>query len=86
MLHGGDIEDGDWVFHFTDALLIYDLDTWPDGAWVDTGTPLPALNLVPAETCTEDLTGGKIWLVGGGFSAYELYTDVYYLPISEGCL
>lgn len=84
---GGDIEDGDWVFHSTDLVEVLDLSTWPEGAWVDTGTPLPAANLFPPTACTEVLnpTGGEIWDVGGGLSAYSTTTDVYYLPIEEGC-
>jgi len=82
---GGDIEDGEWAFHATDLVEVLDLSTWPDGEWVDLGIPLTVPNLYPPTTCTETLTGGEIWEVGGGLTAYDTYTDVYYLPIGESC-
>jgi hypothetical protein len=82
---GGDIDDGEYAFHSTDQVLVYDLTNWPDGEWIDLEINLPVPNLVPATTCTENLSGGEIWLVGGGIDAYHLYTEVYYLPVGEGC-
>jgi hypothetical protein len=82
---GGDIEDGAWEFHATDLVEVLDLSTWPDGAWEDLGIPLPVPNLYPPTTCTETLAGGEIWEVGGGLSANDTYTEVYYLPIGENC-
>jgi hypothetical protein len=82
---GGDIEDGSGIFHATDLVEVLDITSYPEGAWVDLGIALPAANLFPPTTCTETLTGGEIWVVGGGLSAVETYSEVYYLPVGEGC-
>ena len=82
---GGDVDDGSDIFHSTVLIEVLDLSAWPAGEWVDLGIALPVSNLLPATTCTETLTGGEIWDVGGGFDAARITADVYYLPVEEGC-
>ena len=83
---GGDLS-GETIADLTDLVEMLDLSVWPGGAWADAGFTLPAPNLYTAMTCSETL-GGEIWDVGGvntGVVPWELYDEVYYLPIEEGC-
>ena len=71
----------------TDLVEVLDLSTWPEGEWTDLGRPLPAPNLSFASTCTDILTDGEIWIVGGSNTGevWQLYKEVYYLPINDTC-
>jgi uncharacterized membrane protein len=49
------------------------------------GDPLPQINAYPAGACSEALTGGEIWAVGGGLDGNTLYDTNLYRP-AEPCL
>jgi hypothetical protein len=83
---GGDMNGGN-ITDMTDLVEVLDLSAWPKGEWTDLGRPLPAPNLFVASTCTEVLTAGEIWNVGGADTGdpWHLYSEVYYLPIDDTC-
>ena len=74
---GGDL-DGGSAFDATDLVEELDLSTWPAGTWTDLHDPLPDPNIYPATACTEILTGGEIWAVGGANSSFEVFDTNYY--------
>jgi hypothetical protein len=74
---GGDL-DGGGAFDATNLVEELDLSTWPAGTWTDLHDPLPDPNIYPATTCTEILTGGEIWAVGGVNSSFEVFNSNYY--------
>ncbi len=76
--NGGGDRDG------TDLVEYLDLSTWPAGTW-DLGDPLPQDNLYPAGACTEAITGGETWAVGGADSNTIPYNTNLYHP-AEPCL
>ncbi|OGO62571.1 MAG: hypothetical protein A2030_11280 [Chloroflexi bacterium RBG_19FT_COMBO_50_10] len=84
---GGDL-DGGTESDATDLVEELDLSVWPGGSWTDFGDPLPEINIYPASTCSEVLTGGEIWSVGGGYvndvGDIILYDTNLYRP-SEPC-
>jgi len=82
---GGDMNGG-WIFDFTDQVEYLDLSTWPAGTWTELDDPLPKPNIYPASTCSEVLTGGEIWAVGGGDENLQPYSTNYYYPIPEPCV
>jgi N-acetylneuraminic acid mutarotase len=83
---GGDLNGGERA-DMTDLVEVLDLSSWPEGEWTDLGRPLPVPNLSVASTCTEVLTDGEIWNVGGVNTGetWHLYSEVYYLPIDDTC-
>jgi hypothetical protein len=83
---GGDL-NGVGIADMTDLVQVLDLSTWPEGKWTSLGRPLPAKNLSFASTCTDILTDGEIWMVGGSNTGetWHLYKEVYYLPINDTC-
>jgi N-acetylneuraminic acid mutarotase len=82
---GGDLNGGT-AFDASNLVDVLELSSWPEGAWAE-GPALPAANIYPATTCTENLAGGEIWNVGGlDVTPVWVVTDtVYYLPVGEGC-
>jgi N-acetylneuraminic acid mutarotase len=62
---GGEENGGDWL-NSSDQVDVLNLMDWPNGSWQDLGDPLPW----PSQgnfnnACTEVLTGGEIWALGG---------------------
>jgi hypothetical protein len=80
---GGDM-DGGGAFDQTDLVEELDLSAWPAGSWTDLNDPLPDPNFFPATTCSEVLTGGEIWSVGGVDDTFNVYDTNYYRP-TEAC-
>ena len=68
---------------------ILDLTNWPNGTWQELGDPLPK----PSQgnfnnACTEILTGGEIWSIGGTnrtVTPWEVFDTNLYYP-AEPCL
>lgn len=81
---GGDMNGGG-IFDHTNLIDVLELSTWPAGAWADAGFVLPAANISPATTCSEILTIGEIWDVGGANNSWSTYRGVLYLPMGETC-
>jgi N-acetylneuraminic acid mutarotase len=81
---GGEM-DGGSPFDTTDLVEVLDLSTWPDGSWTDFNDPLPDPNLGPSTACSELLTGGEIWAVGGLDPSSSVYDTNYYHPINDAC-
>jgi len=84
---GGDLNGGDRTNN-TNIMEILDLSTWPEGEWTDLGRSLPSKIIFFPSTCTEILTDGEIWMVGGTHTkGWDVYSTnkVYYLPIHETC-
>ena len=82
---GGDM-DGGSEFDATDLVDVLDLSAWPGGTWADLGDPLPAVNMYAATTCSEVMSGGEIWVVGGGDQyLIDPYDEVYYRTTGEAC-
>ena len=82
---GGD-QNGGTAFDVIDQVEFLDLSTWPAGTWLEFYDPLPKPNIYPASTCSEVLTGGEIWAVGGGDEFLNPYSTNYYYPIAEPCV
>jgi len=62
---GGD-EDGGTDGDTIDLVEVLDLSDWPNGSWQDLGDPLPKPSQANFNyACTEALTGGEIWSIGG---------------------
>ncbi len=62
---GGDMNGDDYL---DETALVENLDlaNWPQGNWTDTGHGIaPSLMFDSGGFCTEVLTGGEIWTVGG---------------------
>ena len=81
---GGDLNGGS-IFDHTNLIDVLDLTSWPAGAWADAGFVLPAANIAPATTCSETLTVGEIWDVGGANNSWSTYRGVLYLPMGVSC-
>jgi hypothetical protein len=82
---GGDA-DGGTQGDPTDMVESLDLSTWPGGAWVDIVDPLPlTIEGNSAGFCSESVSGGEIWSVGGAENWGHLLEDVYYRPTGEPC-
>jgi uncharacterized membrane protein/N-acetylneuraminic acid mutarotase len=79
---GGDANGGD-DFDATDIVERLDLTLWPGGAWTDISDPLPE-PLMTASFCSEGLTGGEIWAVGG-LDLFDNPVDFMYYRPSEPC-
>ena len=61
-----------------------DLSAWPGGSWVNIGDLLPAPRMANLGFCSEAVTGGEIWSVGGLDANDDPTVDVVYRP-SEPC-
>jgi uncharacterized repeat protein (TIGR01451 family) len=60
-------EDGGGFFDPSDLFERLDLSGWPEGAWMDTGDPLPIqVTANNAGFCAEAVLGSAVWSVGGG--------------------
>ena len=74
----------------TGLVEVLDLSQWPDGTWEDLHQPLPwALEANWGGFCTEAMTGGEVWSVGGASGTWAKFItidDTFYLPISEPCV
>jgi hypothetical protein len=81
---GGDLNEGG-LGEPTDLVEVLDLTAWPGGTWMDLGDPLPAVNISPATTCTEILSDGEIWDVGGMDMVSGGLSEVYYRLMEEPC-
>ena len=83
---GGDLNGGE-IADMTNIMEVLDLSTWPEGKWTILGRTLPDKTLNFASTCTDILTNGEIWMVGGTNTGetWHLYKEVYYLPINDTC-
>jgi hypothetical protein len=72
---GGDA-DGGGPFDASSQVESLDHTAWPGGAWSDTGDPInPALTANNAGFCTNAVTGGEVWSVGGldiGFTFHSI--------------
>ena len=65
-----------------------DHSLWPGGVWSNMGDPLPqALSYNSAGFCTEAVTGGEVWSVGGGYvdPIFTIVDTNQYRP-AEACL
>jgi uncharacterized membrane protein len=82
---GGEL-DGGGPFETTVMVEQLDLSTWPSGNWTTLSDPLPEPNLFPATACSEALSGGEIWSVGGINLVFEPYNTNWYHPIGEPCV
>ena len=80
---GGDLNEGS-LGDPTNLVEVLDLTAWPGGTWVDLGDPLPVANIYPSTTCTEVLSAGEIWDIGGVNMVSGALTDVYY-RLTEAC-
>jgi N-acetylneuraminic acid mutarotase len=80
---GGDA-DGDSQYNATDLVEALDLSTWPDGGWVDIDDPLPLALEGSAGFCSESVSGGEIWSIGGS-DGVDTFPYVYYRPTGEPC-
>jgi hypothetical protein len=74
---GGDENGGDY-FEPTDKVEVLYHSAWPGGNWIDIDHPLPQLSLLSAGGCTEGITGGEIWAIGGADEALVPFDEVYY--------
>jgi hypothetical protein len=82
---GGD-PPGDEQWTSSDLVQRLRLDEWLGGAWEDIHVPLPKISFGASSFCTDALTGGEIWHIGGGDGATGIvYTDTLYLP-AEPCV
>jgi hypothetical protein len=81
---GGDLNLGG-IGDITDLVEVLDLSGWPEGAWADLGDPLVTPDIYPSTTCTETLSGGEIWDVGGGDEFGISHAEVYYRSVGEPC-
>ena len=63
---GGD-PPGDEVWTGTDLVEVLELREWGMGEWQALGDPLPKLSLGPSSFCSEEMLGGEIWSVSGGY-------------------
>ena len=86
---GGDVDGGGFLEE-TALVENLDLTAWPQGSWTDTGYGMaPALMYDSGGFCTEALTGGEIWTVGGATPDEEHLNAVstnQYGDVEEGCL
>jgi hypothetical protein len=80
---GGDA-DGGSQGDPTDLVEALDLSTWPGGGWEDIADPLPRTIEGSAGFCSESVSGGEIWSVGGASPTY--LADVYYRPTGNAGL
>jgi hypothetical protein len=80
---GGDANGGGSADE-TDLVERLDLSAWPFGSWEDISDPLTAPRAANAGFCSEAVTGGEIWSVGGLDLADNPTTEIFYRP-SEPC-
>jgi hypothetical protein len=77
--NGGSSSDG------TDLVERLDLSAWPIGSWQNISDPLPEPRGANAGFCSDAVTGGEIWSVGGLDLAENPTTGIFYRP-SEPCV
>ena len=86
---GGDINGGSFL---DETVLVENLNltTWPLGSWTDTGYGAePALMFDSGGFCTEVMSGGEIWTVGGAQPDEQHLNPVttnQWGDIADGCL
>ena len=80
---GGDADGGNQA-NPTDLVEALDLSTWPDGEWVDIADPLPLPLEGNGGFCSESVSGGEIWSIGGT-DGLNLLGNTYYRP-TEPCV
>ena len=81
---GGDANGGS-SSEETDLVERLDLSAWPIGSWQNISDPLPEPRAANAGFCSEAVTGGEIWSVGGLDLADNPTTGIFYRP-SEPCV
>jgi subtilisin family serine protease len=80
---GGDA-NGNGPFDPTTAVERLDWLAWPGGGWEDLGDPLPTPHCSNnGGFCTDSLTGGEVWTVGG-YDGGSIVGAAWYHP-AEGC-
>jgi hypothetical protein len=72
---GGDL-NGSGLNEQTDLVESLDLSQWPGGSWTDIYDPIPQAVVWNVGFCTEAISGGEIWSVGGDYGTYPNYTVV----------
>jgi uncharacterized membrane protein len=85
---GGDINGGDRLDP-TGLVEVLDLSQWPEGEWSDIDQPMPWTLEGYDSFCTEAVTGGEIWSIGGAYGrwpTYDVIDNAYYLPAGEPCV
>lgn len=82
-LIGGDM-DGGGIVDFTSLVEALDLSAWPGGEWVELEGRIPWSSGYLGTTCSEVLSSGEIWDVGGAALSGAL-RRAYYLPVGESC-
>ncbi len=80
---GGDANGGS-SSEETDQVERLDLSVWPNGSWENISDLLPEPRAANAGFCSEAVTGGEIWSVGGLDLADNPTTGIFYRP-SEPC-
>jgi hypothetical protein len=76
----------------TGLVEVLDLSQWPGGEWTNLHQPLPWPLEGVASACTEAVTGGEVWSVGGAYGSwhhpwyeYHAISTAYYLH-TEPCV
>jgi FG-GAP-like repeat/Bacterial Ig-like domain/Kelch motif len=85
---GGENNGGEWL-DSSDLVEMLDLSDWPNGSWQDLSDSIPAPSQGNmSNICTEALTGGEVWSVGGvnaNLSPWDIFDTNLYYP-AEPCL
>ena len=77
--------NGSAFFEATTQVDRLELASWPGGAWEDLADPLPqARSANQAGFCTNAISGGEIWSVGG-FLNFTWHDDNLYRETGEAC-
>jgi len=82
---GGDVDPSTSLV-LTDLVETLDYSVWPGSSWSDLGDPLPdtyAGNF--GGFCTEAVTGGEVWSVGGTIDNLVTITNTNYYRSAEAC-
>ncbi len=80
---GGDA-DGGGPFDASNSVWALDWGAWPGGTWTDISDPIPSpFAANNAGFCTDSVTGGEVWSVGG-YNGAAIVGDTIYRP-SEPC-
>ncbi len=80
--------DGNDYSEETNMVETLDLSIWPDSNWEMSADQLPYTTMGnSAGFCTEAVTGGEIWSVGGATIAPDMIFDInVYHPTGKDCL
>ncbi len=81
---GGELYNGSQLVP-VDTVETLDLSAWPAGSWETLIDSLPQPTLGATSACTEQLTGGEIWAIGGATYPWQMFDTNYYLP-TEPCV